>query len=89
MAQVHFTAWLHELAPKAPVQAAGATVAEALAATLQQQPQLRPYVLDDQGRLRKHVCIFADGTRLAQGAALDHRIAPDSKLHVMQALSGG
>ena len=89
MAQVHFTAWLRALAPKAPVHAAGATVGEALAAMLEQQPQLRSYVLDDQGRLRKHVCIFADGTRLSQGAALEHRIQPDSKLYVMQALSGG
>ena len=86
---MHFTAWLRELAPKAPVQAAGATVAEALAATLQQQPQLRPYVLDDQGRLRKHVCIFADGARLQHAGALTHRIHPDTELYVMQALSGG
>ena len=47
------------------------------------------YVLDDQGRLRKHVCIFADGTRLPREAALTHPIRPDSELHVMQALSGG
>jgi hypothetical protein len=39
--------------------------------------------------LRKHVCIFADGERLAPGAALTWRIGPDSKLYVMQALSGG
>ena len=35
-------------------------------------------VLDDQGRLRKHVCIFADGMRLQHGAALAHRINRDS-----------
>jgi sulfur-carrier protein len=46
-------------------------------------------VLDDQGALRKHVCIFADGERLGHEAALMRRIGPDSKLYVMQALSGG
>jgi hypothetical protein len=46
-------------------------------------------VLDEQGRLRKHVCIFADGQRLPHAAALSQRIRPDSKLYVMQALSGG
>jgi hypothetical protein len=50
---------------------------------------VRGYVLDDQGALRKHVCIFADGERLAHEAALTRRIGPDSKLYVMQALSGG
>jgi hypothetical protein len=39
--------------------------------------------------LRKHVCIFADGERLARQGALAKPISPDSKLYVMQALSGG
>jgi hypothetical protein len=46
-------------------------------------------VLDEQGRLRKHVCIFADGVRLPHQAALGQTIRDDSKLYVMQALSGG
>jgi len=89
MAQVCFTAWLREYAPKGPVSAAGATVGEALAAVFSDEPQLRGYVLDDQGRLRKHVCIFADGVRLKHDAALAYRIGPASQLYVMQALSGG
>jgi hypothetical protein len=39
--------------------------------------------------LRKHVCIFADGERLVHEGALARPIGPDSKLYVMQALSGG
>jgi molybdopterin converting factor small subunit len=89
MAQVHFTSWLRELVPDAPLRATGSTVGEALDALLTERPQVRGYVLDEQGRLRKHVCIFADGRRLAQGAALAHPIRPDTELHVMQALSGG
>ena len=89
MAWVHFTSWLKELVPEAPLSVEGATVGDALSALWVQQPQVRSYVLDDQGRLRKHVCIFADGTRLQQSAALTHRIKPDSQLYVMQALSGG
>jgi len=46
-------------------------------------------VLDDRGALRKHVCIFADGERLAHESALARHIGPDSKLYIMQALSGG
>ncbi|MEX0751409.1 MAG: hypothetical protein WD073_00590 [Xanthobacteraceae bacterium] len=89
MAQVHFTSWLRNLVPDAPVAAAGHTVGEALAALLAERPQVRSYVLDEQGRLRKHVCIFADGARLPREAALGHRIGADATLHVMQALSGG
>jgi sulfur-carrier protein len=89
MAQIHFTSWLRDLVPGGPVRAAGDTVGEALSAMLAAEPRARGYVLDDQGRLRKHVCIFADGQRLAHDAALAHRIRPDSELYVMQALSGG
>jgi sulfur-carrier protein len=89
MAQMYFTSWLRDLAPDAPVAAPGTTVGEALAALLAERPQIRSYVLDEQGRLRKHVCIFADGNRLPREAALDHRIETNTTLHVMQALSGG
>ena len=89
MAHMHFTSWLRELVPNGPLQADGTTVREALAAVLGEAPQLRSYVLDEQGRLRKHVCIFADGHRLARDTALDYRIGPQTELYVMQALSGG
>ena len=89
MAEIHFTSWLRELVPDGPVQANGGTVGEALDAVFAARPQVRGYVLDDRGRLRKHVCIFADGARLTSATALNHTIAAQSKLHVMQALSGG
>jgi len=89
MARVHFTSWLREHVPNGSVAASGATVAEALACVFATEPQVRGYVLDDQGRLRKHVCIFADGVRLTHNVALAHPIRPDSILYVMQALTGG
>ena len=89
MAQIHFTTWLRSVVPDGPVAAPGTTVGEALDALLTERPHLRSYVLDEQGRLRKHVCIFADGARLPREQALQHPIRGDSELHVMQALSGG
>jgi hypothetical protein len=89
MAQVHFTTWLRQHVPDGPVQANGSTVGDALAELFAERPHVRGYVLDEQGRLRKHVCIFADGTRLPRESALSHPIGPQSELHVMQALSGG
>jgi sulfur-carrier protein len=89
MAQLHFTSWLRELVPDGPLQAEGTTVGDALGSLFTQRPHVRSYVLDDRGVLRKHVCIFADGVRLPHADALGYRIAPESKLYVMQALSGG
>ncbi len=89
MAEIHFTSWLRALVPDGPVAAAGATVGEELAGVFAAQPQVRGYVLDERGALRKHVCIFADGRRLANGSALAQPIGPGAKLYVMQALSGG
>ena len=89
MAQVHFTSWLRELVPDGPLQAEGGTVGEALDAVFAERPQVRGYVLDDRGRLRKHVCVFVNGMRLTNASALGQAISPEAKLHVMQALSGG
>jgi hypothetical protein len=89
MAEVYFTSWLRELLPSGAISAPGATVGDALAEVFAREPQVRSYVLDDRGSLRKHVCVFADGMRLSNASALDHPIRPDAKLYVMQALSGG
>jgi len=89
MAQVRFTSWLRELVPGETIAAGGATVGDALAAVFAELPQVRGYVLDDRGALRKHVCVFADGRRLPREQALSHPIRHDSELYVMQALSGG
>ncbi|MFY9837075.1 MAG: MoaD/ThiS family protein [Xanthobacteraceae bacterium] len=89
MAEIHFTSHLRNIVPDGPLSAAGTTVGEALANLLAAQPQVRGYVLDDRGALRKHVCIFADGERLHRDSALARPIGPESKVYVMQALSGG
>ncbi len=89
MAQVRFTSWLRELVPAEAIEADGATVGDALASVFEELPQLRGYVLDERGALRKHVCVFADGTRLGRDATLTHPIRHNSTLYVMQALSGG
>jgi molybdopterin converting factor small subunit len=89
MAQVRFTSWLRELVPGEAIEAGGTTVGDALAAVFSELPQVRGYVLDDRGALRKHVCVVADGRRLPREQTLNHPIRHDSELYVMQALSGG
>jgi hypothetical protein len=89
MATVHFTRWLEGVAPGAPVEIDGETVGRVLDRLFADNTQARNYVLDEQGRLRKHVCIFLDGERLAHGVALAAPIRARSEIYVMQALSGG
>ena len=52
-------------------------------------PLLKAYVLDDQGRLRKHIAIFIDGVMTAREGALARPLHDSSHVYVFQALSGG
>jgi molybdopterin synthase sulfur carrier subunit len=89
MPQVHFTPNLaqHIDAPTKRVE--GVTVSEALDAVFGENPRLRGYVLDEQGRLRKHVAVFVDGEMIRDRLDLTDPVREDSELFVMQALSGG
>ncbi len=89
MATLAFTALLRSVAPKGELTVTGASVLEALDGIFKDNPRLKGYVLDDQGRLRKHVCVFLDGERLIGEAALGASISETSEIFVMQALSGG
>ena len=89
MPQLKFTKNLQRHLQAPPVEVAGATVREALAGAFHDNPRLRSYILDDQGRLRKHVVIFVDGQLIGDRAELSDSIEPTSELLVMQALSGG
>ncbi len=89
MAWMFFTQHLRRLVPHEPVEVAGATLREALDDLFRQLPALRSYVLDDQGRLRQHVCAFVDDERIDFSGTLDCKVGPESEIYVMQALSGG
>ncbi|HEX4156988.1 MAG TPA: MoaD/ThiS family protein [Rhizomicrobium sp.] len=89
MATVHFTARLGALVPAEETGIDGATVGDVLERVFARNAQVRGYVLDEQGCLRKHVCIFLNGERLARGTALGTQVGQKSEIYVMQALSGG
>jgi sulfur-carrier protein len=66
-----------------PVQ--GATVAEALAALEVERPALRGWMLDEQGRVRRHVNVYVNGQLAQDGTA----VTPDDRVHVLPAITGG
>ena len=67
----------------------GETVAAVLAGAFADFPKLRGYVLDDQGRLRKHVTIFVNDSMIRDRHRLGDAVAADDEVFVFQALSGG
>lgn len=89
MARVIFTANLqrHVACPECTV--GGATLHAALHEVFAQQPQLRDYVLDEQGHLRRHIFVFVDGRRVRDRERLAEPLAESSEVYVMQALTGG
>lgn len=89
MPTVEFTRTLARHVPCPAEAARGATVAAALDDYLARHPAVRPYVFDEQGRVRHHVTIFVDGRQLRDRARLDEALGDGSVVSVMQALSGG
>jgi sulfur carrier protein ThiS len=65
------------------------TVGAALDAVFRAQPELRGYVLDDQGQLRRHLAVFVDGVAIRDRRRLSDAVDDNSRIYVVQALSGG
>ncbi len=67
----------------------GATVREVLEGYFQANPQVRSYMLDDQGILRKHVVIFLNKELIRDRTELSDPVGENDDIFVVQALSGG
>jgi hypothetical protein len=67
----------------------GSTVAEVVDGMEALAPGFAFYVCDERGRLRTHVNIFVENNRVADRARLTDRVEADSRIFIMQALSGG
>lgn len=89
MATIAFTSHLRAVGPDAVARYEGSTVAELLDAVAADYPRLKGYVLDDQGRLRKHIAVFVDGALQPRDRALGLALTDASDVYVFQALSGG
>jgi len=89
VARITFTGHLRRHIGNADTEAPGPTVAEVLAAVFEANPKARGYVLDDQGRVRKHVNLFVNDAPVADRDYLSDPVADDDEIYVLQALSGG
>lgn len=62
---------------------------EALDAIFAGNPRLRGYIVDEHGRLRKHVTLFVGDHAVVDRNGLSDAVDVDTEIFVMQALSGG
>lgn len=92
MPTVALTPHLHQLFPDLEgrkLEVAGTTVAEVVRALEDLAPGFSFYVCDELGRLRQHVNVFIGDERVSDRATLTDPVAPDSRVLILQALSGG
>jgi hypothetical protein len=65
------------------------TVAEVVQALDALAPGLAFYICDERGRLRRHVNIFVNEEMIADRGRLSDPVNADTRIMIMQALSGG
>jgi molybdopterin converting factor small subunit len=85
--------WLPEASDKPTGEVAlevdGASVGEVLDGLFERYPNLRGYVVDEQGAVRHHVAVFVDGDAIRDKRKLTQPVGEQAEVYVMQALSGG
>lgn len=90
MPTVKFTSNLKRFYPDlAPLEVQGETVADILPEIEARYAGLKDYIVDENGRLRKHVNIFIGNDMVKDRLTLKDELTGKDELYVMQALSGG
>jgi molybdopterin synthase sulfur carrier subunit len=86
MAEVILRAPLKDLAGgNARLDLEGATVGDVLRGLEAAWPKTVGWVLDERGKVRRHVNVFLNGERVREDAA----VAADDRLHVLPSITGG
>ncbi len=71
------------------LKVSGSTVAEVLRKVEKIAPGFAFYVCDEHGRMRQHVNVFVDGRPVKDRGTLTDPVGEDSRVLILQALSGG
>ena len=90
MAHVKFTRHLCRFFPKLEDgEVPGATVREVIDELEKRYPGFAAYIVDETGRLRRHVNVFVGDEPIADRDRLTDRLSPGDRVFILQALSGG
>lgn len=71
------------------IEVEAATVADVIRELDRLAPGIAFYLCDERGRLRLHVNVFVGEERVRDRHRLSDPIAPDARISIFQALSGG
>lgn len=90
MARLRFTSALKRFFPSlTEIEIEGGTVKEVLSNIEKRHPGISSYLVDDHGRLRKHINIFVRGDLIKNRETLNDSVNQNDELLIFQALSGG
>ena len=90
MPYVTFTRHLHKFFPGlTPGDVPGSTVRDVIDELERRHPGLASYIVDEAGRLRRHVNIFVREEPIHDRTQLTDAVAPGDRIFILQALSGG
>jgi molybdopterin converting factor small subunit len=85
MATINLRAPLKERAGTSSIDVSGSTVIEAISELEREVPAIRGYLMDEQGKIRRHVNVFVDGEQAKSSDPL-----PESaRIDIIQAITGG
>ncbi len=86
MATVKLRAPLRDLAGgSSDVSVEGSSVGEVLRALERMHPRIAGWILDERGRIRRHVNVFVNGELTREDAPVE----PADRIHVLASISGG
>lgn len=90
MAHIKFTPNLKRFFPDlTEIEVDAKTVSDVIDAVDNRWRGLADYIVDEQGALRKHVNIFVGDELIHDKTGLSDAVSADTKIYIMQALSGG
>jgi hypothetical protein len=90
MAHVAFTRHLQRFFPNLTEgEVPGTTVREVIDELERRHPGFASYIVDDTGRLRRHVNVFVGEEPIHDRERLGDALTPEAKVFILQALSGG
>ena len=90
MIKVNFTSALKRFFPTLKsIEVEAKSVAEALQEVETEYPGMKSYLLEDSGKLRKHVNIFIGEELIQDENQMTDLLKAKDEIHIFQALSGG
>ena len=89
MVEVSFTGNLQRHIEVASIEVESGSLVEVLDQVFEAYPKLKPYLFDEQNQLRPHIMLALDRQLIQRNLDQFKHQTGFTRLHIMQALSGG